>query len=169
MSGWENASRIAAAESYAGWASLLEENPKVLWGLIADIVKAVRAGEGERKTGRRPAATVADLDELYQLLFPACFESRPFPQAFARALGERSQRKFAREAGFNQATVSRLISGRSQPTPELIERIAFVLGIQPTYFVEYRALKLGQILTDALISQPGVSAQAVRTLMGARR
>ena len=39
------------------WEQILTEHPKVLWGLVADVVKAVKAGEGDKKTGRRPSST----------------------------------------------------------------------------------------------------------------
>lgn len=148
------------------WQTLLTQNPKMLWGVVADIVKAVKAGEGERKTGRRPAVSVGSLDELYTVLFPVAYSGQPFPQALATALGERSQRTFAAEAGFNQATVSRLLSGKSAPTVEMIERVAHTLNVPPTYFVEYRALKLSQVLTAALLANPQLSANLVRHMAG---
>lgn len=168
MSGWEGAGQHAAAENYAGWASLLEAHPKVLWGLIADVVKAVKAAEGEKRTGRRPAASVADLDELYEVLFPPAFSTTPFQQAFASLLAGRAQADFAAQVGFNQATVSRLLSGRSKPTVEMMERIAYALGIKPTHFAEYRALKIGQVVSDVLMSHPEMSAGCVHNLIGVR-
>ena len=89
MSGWEGAGRHAAAENYADWASLLQEHPNVLWGLIADVVKAVKASEGEKRTGRRPAVAVGSLDELYEVLFPQAFATKPFKEAFAELLEQR--------------------------------------------------------------------------------
>lgn len=167
--GWDGAGQYAAAESYAGWASFLREHPKVLWGLIADVVKAVKAAEGERKTGRRPAVSVGSLDELYAVLFPPTYSTLPFPQAFAQALGTRSQRAFAMQAGMNQGTVSRLISGHYEPTVQTIERIAKALKIRPTYFQEYRAMKIGQVVTEVLMEHPEMSTECIRRLVGAGR
>lgn len=149
------------------WEQVLTDQPKVLWGLVADIVKAAKADEGERRTGRRPAATVATLDELYAVLFPPAYTTAAFPEAFTAALVNvgQSQRQFAMYAGFNQATVSRLASGKLPPSVEMIERIAHVLNVRPTYFSEYRAMKLGQIVTDVLLAHPGLSAESVRQLV----
>lgn len=158
MTGWED---VCVDEE---WETLLSSNPKVLWGLVADIVKAVKAGEGERKTGRRPAVGVGSLDELYELLFPKVYCVEPFPVAFAAALGERSQRDFACAIGFNQATVSRLLSGKTPPTCEVMERIAHTLKLPPTFFLEYRAMKLGQVITDVLLANPQMSIDTVRRL-----
>lgn len=148
------------------WDALLTSNPKVLWGLVADVVKAVKAGEGERKTGRRPAVSLTSLDELYDVLFPTVYATEPFPQVFNQLLtaGGYAQRTFADTIGFNQATVSRLISGKTLPTVEVMERIAYTLGIRPTYFFEYRAMKLGQVITDVLLGQPELSIKTVRQL-----
>ena len=166
MAGWDDAGQVPGAQSDLDeWEALLASNPKVLWGLVADVVKAVKAGEGERKTGRRPAVSVASIDELYEVLFPPAYDQAPFPQAFATALGSRSQRAFAQHVGFNQATVSRLLTGKTPPTVEMIERIAHALNVRPTYFHEYRALKIGQVVTDVLLANPLMSADAVRRLV----
>lgn len=150
------------------WGTLLTDNPKVLWGLVADVVKAVKAGEGERRTGRRPAVSVGSLDELYDVLFPVAFASKPFSEAFQAALDERSMshRAFAKETGWTQSTVSRLISGQLEPTVLTMELLADRLNVRPTYFVEYRALKIGQLVTDVFLADPLLSADAVRRLMG---
>lgn len=169
MSGWDTAKDHAGAGSHTEWVDMLNENPKVLWGLIADVVKAVKANEGERKTGRRKSVTVGSLDELYDILFPPTYSIVAFPEALHRALKGRSQRCFATDVGFNQATVSRLLSGRTEPSVEMIERISYALGVRPTYFREYRAMKLGQIVTDVLNSHPEMSVEAVRQLAGVRR
>jgi transcriptional regulator with XRE-family HTH domain len=160
---------MARGERVEDWASLLTENPKVLWGIVADVVKAAKAGEQDRKTGRRPAVSVSSLDELYEILFPPSYADQPFPEAFTYAMRVRnhSQHSFAAAVGFNQATVSRLVSGRAEPTVELMERIARALQVRPTYFAEYRALKLGQLVTEVLLADPSLSADSLRRLFGA--
>lgn len=146
------------------WEHLLATNPKVLWGLVADVVKAVKASEGERRTGRRPAADVGSLDELYALLFPKVYVVDPFAEAFAAALAGRSQREFAETCGLNQATISRLLTGKTPPSVEHMERIATTLQLPPTFFAEYRAMKLGQVVTAILLSNPEMSIDTVRRM-----
>lgn len=136
----------------------------MMWSLVADVVKAAKAAEGDRRTGRRPAVSVGSMDELYEVLFPQTTTDDLFPAAFARALGHRSQRQFAACVGFNQATVSRLMTGKTPPTCEMIERIAHTLKIKPTYFREYRAMKLGQVVTDVLMADPRMSADAIKRM-----
>lgn len=148
------------------WEQILADNPRVLWGLVADVVKAIRAAEGDKKTGRRPAATVASIDELYDLIFQP-YADAPFPEVFAKALGTRSQRAFAEQVGFNQATVSRLLAGKTPPTVETIERISRALNVRPTCFREYRAMKLGQVVTDVLLHDPALSTEICRKLVNA--
>lgn len=162
---WEHAPAVAGIDDVRSWDALLARHPEALWGLVADVVKAVRAAEGARRTGRRPAVTVGSLDELYEVLFPTQFSTACFTDTFAGLLKDRSQRAFAMRVGFNQATVSRLLTGKARPTPQIIERIACALNVRPTYFAEYRALKLGEVVTDVLLAHPDLSADAVRRLM----
>lgn len=150
------------------WEQTFDENPQMLWGLVADVVKAVKADEGEKRTGRRPAASCGSIEELYEVLFPTAYASEPFPRALHQALNGRSQRQLAVYAGVSQPTLSRLIAGTLEPDVELIEKLAHALKVKPTWFVEYRALKVAQIVTNALLNDPHLSADAVRRLMGAR-
>ena len=161
---WEDAAAVAGLSDITSWSDLLGERPEALWGLVADVVKAAKA-QGSGKTGRRPAASVGSLDELYEVLFPTQYSVKPFCDTFAHLLGERSQRAFAGRVGFNQATVSRLLAGKTQPTPQIIERIASAFDVKPTYFAEYRALKLGEVVTDVLLANPDLSAETLRKLV----
>lgn len=151
------------------WGTLLEKNPKVLWGLVADVVKAAKAGEGERKTGRRPAVSVDSLDELYDILFPPCYVTDDFPVALAKALQEQgmSQRALSVSARMDVSTINKLASGKFAPTLRYIEQISAGLKVRPTYFAEYRAHKIGQLVTEHLLADPHLSAESVRRLFGA--
>ena len=146
------------------WAKVLAAQPDMMWGLIADVVKAAKASDGQKRTGRRPAVSLSSLDELYDVLFPELMTTDPFPVAFARLLQGKSQRQFAMYVGFNQATVSRLLAGKTPPSCQMIERIAHQLKVKPCYFREYRALKLGQLVTDILLERPDLSAAHVKRL-----
>jgi hypothetical protein len=165
VTGWDDINQVSGVVD-DDWERVLASNPNVLWGLVADVVKAAKAAQGERRTGRRPAVSLGSLDELYEVIFPKQFDTAPFPQAFAVALGRRSQRDFAEAVGFNQATVSRLLSGKTTPTVEVMERVAHALKVPPTYFAEYRALKLGQVVTTVLMAHPELSIHNVRRLAG---
>ncbi len=162
---WDDAAAVAGVDDVTSWTVLLGQRPEALWGLVADVVKAAKACEGQRKTGRRPAVSVGSLDELYQVLFPIQYSTKNFCDTFAHLLGHHSQRAFAMRVGFNQATVSRLLTGKTQPNAQIIERIAAAFGVRPTYFAEYRALKLGEVVTDVLLAHPDLSADAIRRHM----
>lgn len=168
VSGWDNVSGVVGVDQDATWEAFLVGNPQALWGLVADVVKAVKAAEGEKRTGRRPAVAVGSLDELYKIIFPKRFDTGPFCIAFARALGSRSQRDFAEKIGVNQATVSRLVSGKTLPTTDHMERIAYALRVPPTYFAEYRAMKLGALVTSVLLANPELSVDPLRQMSGVR-
>lgn len=157
-------SRVEPADD---WSGFLADNPKVLWSLVADVVKAVKASEGERRTGRRPAVSCGSLDELYDVLFPVAYTADAFPVAFAQLLSaaDLSQRTFAKTSGYSQPTINRMLAGKAQITPELLEHLARLLGVRPMYFAEYRALKIGQLVTEVLMADPHLSADSVRRLL----
>jgi hypothetical protein len=159
--GWDEGTGLAQEPD---WGELLTNNPRVLWGIVADVVKAAKAAEGERKTGRRPAAVCTSLDELYEVLFPAQFTEAEFPEALNHLLSGRSQQAFAVRMGFSQATASRLLSGKTPPSVELMERISAALDVRPSYFREYRAHKLGQVITEVFLATPALSADAIKRL-----
>lgn len=148
------------------WERMFAENPKILWGLVADVAKAVKANEGDRRTGRRPGVTISSLDELYLVLFPDTYSDVPFPLALHKALGSRSQRAVAMQSGLHQGTLSKLVHGKDTPSIDMMERIAKSLNIRPTYFMEYRAMKLGSIVTSVLLANPLISMDRVRLLAG---
>jgi len=64
----------------------------------------------------------------------------PFKDEVARLLAERSisQRALARELGVNQGWLSHALNGDRPFPPELIQRMASLLGVEPSHFVEYR-------------------------------
>ena len=61
------------------WEQVLNEYPQLLWGIVADVVKAVKADQGEKRTGRRPAASVGSVG-----CPPAAFSSSSAPFVMAR-------------------------------------------------------------------------------------
>lgn len=156
-------------EQQEDWTALLQDNPRVLWGLVADVVKAVKAGEGERKTGRRPAVSVKSLDELYDILFPPCYQTEPFGVALSMALEQKrmTQRALSVASGVDQSIINKYISGARTPSLDAIERIAAGVGVRPVYFAEYRAQKIGSLVAEYLVAEPHQSAESVRRLFGA--
>jgi transcriptional regulator with XRE-family HTH domain len=78
---------------------------------------------------------------------------RPFPEELAAILAERhiSQRKLAQLIDINPSHLSRVLRGidRTQPSAELIRRIAHALDLPDDYFLEQRqALVVSRLRGD---------------------
>lgn len=151
------------------WNSVFAANPQILWSVLADVVKAAKVAEDQERTGRRPAASVASMDELRSLLFADVFCGEEFPYALKSAMRSSSttQRALAMRTGINQSNISRMCSGQQKPTLQVMELLAGALRIKPTWFAEYRAEKLGQIVSAHLSANPAASAAAARRIFEA--
>jgi transcriptional regulator with XRE-family HTH domain len=154
---------IAFFDTPAGFAAM--------GAIIGDIFDEVKAEEekeaGVKRMGRRPSRT-ASLTEVWATVFPAPYSMDPFPETLAKLLNGRSQRAFAKRIPCNQSTLSRLLSGEWNPDITMLERIAEAARVSPAYFVEYRALFIGQVITKVLISSPNLGVTQMRLLRGAR-
>lgn len=140
--------------------------------IIGDIFDEVKAEEekeaGVKRMGRRPRRT-ASLAEVYATVFPAPYTVDPFPEALIKLLNGRSQRAFAMKVPCNQSTLSRLISGEWKPDLIMLERIALAAKVAPAFFVEWRAMYVGQLITQVLTRHPNLGITHLRTVRGARR
>lgn len=139
--------------------------------IIGDIFDEVKAEEekeaGVKRMGRRPSRT-ASLTEVWATVFPAPYSMDPFPESLNKLLNGRSQRAFAMKIPCNQSTLSRLLSGEWAPDLTMLERIALAARVSPSYFVEYRAMFIGQLITKALTNSPNLGVTHLRLLRGAR-
>lgn len=122
-----------------------------------------RAGSGRRAPRR------ASLDEVLQTVFPDRFSMDPFPVAMEKLLAGRSQRMFAMKAGVHQTTLSRLMRGQYSPEIDILESIAKAAKIHPSYFLEWRALYIGEVLTKVFVKNPNLSVAALRELTAGRK
>lgn len=137
--------------------------------ILGDIFDAVKAEEekaaGTHRMGRRPART-ASLQDVYDTVFPAPYSMDPFPEAMIKLLNGRSHRQFAPKVPVHQTTMSRLMAGSLTPDLRMLERIALAAKVHPSFFVEYRAMFVGQLLTRIFISRPNMGVAAYREVKG---
>lgn len=72
----------------------------------------------------------------------------PLKDAVAHLLKEHSisQRTLARELDISQGWLSRALSGDRPFPPELFERLARLLDVEPNHFIEYRRASLIQAI-----------------------
>lgn len=152
----------STADGADEWLAVLVNEPGVLHKILSDIAKVARATDGEKRTGRRPVVGMG-LDQLWQLLYPDP-SMDPFSEALAKLLAGTSQRTFAPKVPCNQATISRLLAGEIVPDIVMLERLAAAGGVPPSYFREWRAMKLGQLVVHAYLEQPHLSVTVLKQL-----
>lgn len=157
----------------AEWVVVFERNPEIMWAIIGDIYDAAKT-EQERdagivRIGRRPARTGTNMDDVWQTVFPTQYSVDPFPEAFAKLINGRSQRTLARRIPCSQAAISRLLNGQSQPDLVMLERIAQACRVPPHFFVEYRAMLIGAMVTKVLTEQPNMGVTAMKRVRASRR
>lgn len=94
-------------------------------------------------------------------------------QVIKQSLGGRSQVWLSQQSGVDQSTISRIINGRVDPTPETLEALGRVLGIDPAYLMRLAGFPVNEGQYDpeaAYIAQrltelpPGTRKQAVDAL-----
>lgn len=155
------------------WIAVFDRNPDIMWAIVGDIYDAVKTEQekdaGIRRMGRRPARQATSMEEVFATVFPNQYSMDPFPTAFEKLLNGRSQRQFALKIPCNQGTISRLLSGQVQPDLIMLERIAEVAKVPAHYFVEYRALLIGQMVTRVLLEQPNMGVTAMKRVRAGRR
>lgn len=163
---WEKAKAEfpSTGDDETAWAAVLIEQPDVMFNVIAYIVKVVKATEGPRKTGRRPGITGLSFDEVWDVLYPDRYTLEPLADALPKLMAGKSQRQVAAKVPCNQATLSRLLSGQMVPDLALIKSLAIALKVPPTYFVEYRAQRLAEVIQVALMAQPNLSVTLLKRL-----
>lgn len=154
------------------WLIALDANPDIMWTTFGDIYDVVKAEEdkerGIRSMGRRPARKGVSLEMLFATVFPPNYSNEPFPVALKQLLAGRSQRQFAMKIPCNQSTLSRMLAGQMKPDLVMLERIAAAAKVNPSYFLEWRALYLGQLITSIFLQRPNLSTPVLRRFRNER-
>ena len=170
MSGKADWDAASAMVPYADgdWQGFLTENPEALYRIIADtydvVLRERERANGVRRSGRRPKPSQVPIEEVYAAVFPPRYAMEPFIPALEALVGNESQRSFSRRVPCDQATLSRLLSGRLAPDLSMMERLAGAAGVKPWYFAEWRAAWVGGLIRDVLASRPDLSIKALQGL-----
>lgn len=172
---YENAKRLypSTAMGEDEWIAVFDRNPDIMWAIVGDVYDAIKTEQekdaGIRRMGRRPARQGTSMDEVFSTVFPQHYTMDPFAEAFAKLIDGRSQRQFAMKIPCSQGTISRLLSGQLTPDLTMMERIASASKVPPYFFVEYRALLIGQMVTRILTEQPHMGITAMKKVRASRR
>lgn len=141
--------------------------------ILGDIYDEVMAEEeresGMRQMGRRPNRRAVPLSEVYATVFPRPYSMDPFPVSMAKLLEGRSNRAFCQRVPINSGTLSRFMLGSRTPDLTMLERLAAAAKVKPSYFVEWRAMYVGQLIQTVLMDNPNIGISAVNTIHSARQ
>lgn len=153
----------------ADFGALVRDEPKILWTLVADLVKAESARHSGHKTGRRPNVTLTSIDELYETLFPATYTLQAFPVALDALMRSKgvSTRALAAQIGTSQTLVARLARGSMKPTTAWMQKVASAFKVHPAWFVEYRTERCHELLIELMNAHPELTVQVFRRAFGA--
>lgn len=169
MADWEAAKEAAGPAIYWGYEEILaflNANPQVAHRMIEDVYDAAKAeqerGRGFVRTGRRPRRSPSSMAEVWDTIFPDPYSMDPFPEAMQKLLDGQSQRAFSRRVPCHQTTLSRMMAGKLEPDLTMLEQIAAAANVRPSYFVEWRAMAIGELVTQVMLSRPNVSVTVLQ-------
>lgn len=174
---YENAKALfpsCASVTSAEWLKFLESETglTVIAKMLGDAYQVVRDDEermlGTKKPGRRPPRH-ASLEQVINTVFPARASMEPFPEALAKLMRGRSRRGFLVASDVAEATLRHLLSGKRQLTMPILERLAEAARVSPGFFLEYRAMYVGELVTLLLLERPQMSQTVMRDLLKLRR
>lgn len=142
---------------------------RIVYDIYDEVMSQKERAAGIRRVGRRPARSAVSLDEVFDTILPPDFNNEPLQVVLPRLIGSRGLKEIAEKAHMSRSHLSWILSGKRRPTLEGLEDLADVLGVQPWYFVEWRAQYLGALITEVLMSSPHLGTTVLRDLRTARR
>ena len=151
-------------QNISEWDRVLTEQPDMLIDIFADVAKIVQASKTGRVTGRRPTAQAVSMDELWETLFPERFSTAPISESLPPLIGDLSLGQFALKVGCARSLISQILTGKRSATPQTMTAMARAAGVTPAYFAEWRAWRLSELLADAFLANPELTAQIAKRL-----
>jgi transcriptional regulator with XRE-family HTH domain len=156
--------------SFFGTAAGLRAMGRIIYDIFDEIMSREEREQGKRRIGRRPAREAVSLAKVMAVVKPEEFTNEPLPEALRKLLRGRSQRQFCRKVPISQPYLSRLLSGeRSGVDLDMLERLAAAAGVHPWHFPEWRALYVGELITEVMRTAPHVGITVLRSLRTSRR
>lgn len=142
---------------------------------IAAILKDVlRVGHSPVRRGQRVMPTPDEGMGRLRQMRGEDYATAPFPIAFRALARGRSFTVLARKTGIDRTRIQRLLTGtrtdaagkrpRIKPQPAEMETIAGAFGKSPSYFREWRTLRLARMVEEELASNPELSASLIHRL-----
>jgi DNA-binding phage protein len=133
------------------WLGELQDDVNITGRIIGDILKLQRAEEDPHRRGRRAVPNVSR--EQLWALFEA-YSTEPFFPTLEKLSEGKTMGQVAIKVGLSKMTLYRYRRGEAGPGMEILEQVAKAYNKSPFYFLEYRAMFIGQLIEDALINNP---------------
>lgn len=131
-------------------------NDVELWGrLVKDLLKVDQTVPG--RSGPRPVLDRSAAERRLKQFMRVDYSELWFQEAFTVLCGNRSHRHLATKLKMDRNLIQRLLSGKKQPTIQIMEQIAEAFGKDPSYFVEYRMAYILGALSAKMDQAPEMS------------
>jgi transcriptional regulator with XRE-family HTH domain len=156
--------------SFFGTAAGLRAMGRIIYDIYDEVVSREEREQGKRRIGRRPARDAVSLAAVMAIVKPEEFTNDPLPIALQKLLRGRSQRQFARKVPISQPYLNRLLAGQhNQLDLTTLESLAEAAGVHPWHFPEWRALFVGELVTEVMREEPHIGITILRQLRTTRR
>lgn len=134
------------------WEVVFRSDPEILGQIINDILKVDSAVPG--KPGKRPALEGRAAEERLRRIVGDDYTALPFRDAVYALLGTRSVLWLSNKTGIHRSLLYKIMTGKSEPSIEVIRDISVALDKSPSYFAEYRIEFILNYLAFRLNSMP---------------
>lgn len=168
---YANAKSQFPERSLEDWIALFDRAPHILYNVLGDIYREVRAEQereaGKARIGRRPKAIDGSLDELTAMITPV-YSMDPFAEAVQPLIKKSpSLRAFAAKVPMHHHTLTRMMRGEVALEAWRLEAIAKAGKVQPAYFKEYREMALIEAVSAYVAARPNIAVRFHRQVRAA--
>lgn len=127
------------------WSDVIRKNPDVLENIVGDIVRVEGSRRRvDRSKGARRVSAIYNIDH----------SEKQFKDSFTILVGSESLRKTASKIDASPAYVYNLKLGKTEPTLDVMERIALAYDRDPSFFLEYRIHYVLESISSFLLKNP---------------
>jgi hypothetical protein len=146
------------------WEDLFNQVPASFAAVLQAIFLNIDTEERDpRAKGKMTSPHPRTMQDVHDVLWPR-FTTEPFTVAI-HAFLKPSLRGFAGRAGFNVASLHRMVHGVEPLSCGKLEQVAAAAKVSPAYFLEYRQMKIAQAVTKAFNDRPTASITAYKILV----
>lgn len=136
---------------------------KITYDIYDELKSQEEKNAGLRRIGRRPQRSAVPLDEIMGIIYPEEFSNEPLRERIRPYI--KNQRAFAKRANIHQSTLSRILTGdMNDLSIEMMESIARACNLRPWVFPEWRAVYVGQLITEVMLMAPHMGIRVVKGL-----